>query len=203
MASQLTTRTENNSRSLLALLLTRFLFFFPSSLCLSASFSSSLWPHLSLFLFNLSIFCIFIPPPPLFFLHLRSPFLPLLLLSPLLLSLFSRSSMHPRPCGPGEVAGWQKLDPLVSQVPYLTYEVPPRTGAGSAGVCARARAGVLGLRSRGQSKVLEDDALDTLWGGEEEVTEMKWEHNLAPLGRMEGSGGPHRLRWLRLLLELD
>lgn len=39
--------------------------FSSSSLCLSAS--SSPWPHLSLFLCHLFIFCIFSPPPPLFF----------------------------------------------------------------------------------------------------------------------------------------
>lgn len=137
------------------------------SLCPSAFFSPPLWPHLSLFLFHLFIFCNFITFP--FFLSfcswafLFSP--PTLVPTPPL--PFSHSSLHPRPCGPGEVAGWQKPDPLVLQVSYLTYEV---TLCMCLSVCVSlcrvwfVRAGHC---SRGQSEVWEDDALDTLWGRSE------------------------------------
>lgn len=167
---------------------------------MSAFFLSFSLVHLSLFLFDLSIFCIFITFPLFFslsFLHLRS-FSPLLHLSLFLLSLFSRLSVHPWPCGPGEVAGWQKLDPLVSQVPYLTYEVLLCVSAERLCVCPSARPGRL---SRGQSEVWEDDALDILWGEDEEVRERNRGRHFHREEWREVES--KTAQWVRLLLGLN
>lgn len=194
MASQPTTCTENNSPFLLALLLTRSLFL--SSLCLSPS----LWPHLSLFLFHLFILCIF-TTFPLFFAPevFFSPSYSCLHSS----SLFSRSSLHPRPCGPGEVAGWQKLDPLVSQVPYLAYEVLPCMCAECLRVCVCVceRGTVL------EGKVRCERMMHLIHCEEKRRRSegKEWRERLLS-GRREGGRwrpGLHSLRWVRLLLDLS
>ena len=165
-------------------------FFSLSSLCLSAFFSPSLWPHLSLFLFHLVVFCIFIT----FFFLLLSSFSPLLLLFPLLLSLFSRSSLHPRPCGPGEVAGWQKPDPLVSQVPYLAYEVLPCMCTECLCVCERGAVLEGKVRCERMMHLIHCEERRKKWGKRVEGETSR--------GR-EGGGGQDLscLRWVRLLLD--
>lgn len=134
-------------------------FFFLSSLCLSAAFSSSsLWPHLSLFPFNLSIFCIphsflapevSISPPPTL---VSTPPRSVLSLLGAPAAMWSRRGSRVTEAGPFGVT---------SSLSHL------RGGAAhgrrvSAGVRVRARVCELGRHSRGQSEVLEDDALDTL-----------------------------------------
>lgn len=173
--------------------LTRFFFLSSVSLCLFLSLSPA--PSVSLPLSSLRLLHLYHISFFFFFFAPELSFSPLLLLFPLLLSLFSRSSLHPRPCGPGEVAGWQKPDPLVSQVPYLAYEVllSVLRVCVSRALFSRAKWGVRGwctwytVRRGGRSEGKE------------------WRERLAEGGREKGRWRPGLscLRWVRLLLDLS
>lgn len=136
-------------------------FFSLSSLCLSAFFSPSLWPHLSLFLFHLVVFCIFITffffAPELFFSPptlVSTPPLSVLSLLSAPAAMWSRRGSRVTEAGPFGVAS--SLSRLRGAAVHVHWVF----------VCVWA-----GRCSRGQSEVWEDDALDTLWGEEEEVRE--------------------------------
>lgn len=158
MASQLTTRTENNSRSLLALLLTRSLFLQALFVSLPLRLSGPICLSSS----NLFIFCIFSPPPPLFFapeVSISPP--PTLVSTPPLSVLSLLRALAAMRSGRGSRVTEAGPFGVTSSLSHFRGAAAHSRRV-SAGVCARARVRELGRHSRGQSEVLEDDALDTL-----------------------------------------